>query len=159
MSEVSIQLMAQLLKSWESPRKEGRNNKGKGGSARQRQIKKRNQMMRQKLKDQGNNSQGSNKKGENHDSLLFLCSQLSNLNCYIQLQRLKPQLVKQSPPTRTKYISPPKHSSYIKLQRLKPQLVKQSPPTRTKYISPRRRSIGSNLSYLAFSKKHQMLLR
>jgi hypothetical protein len=42
--------MAQRLKSWESPRKEGRNNKGKGGSARQRQIKKRNQMMRQNSK-------------------------------------------------------------------------------------------------------------
>jgi hypothetical protein len=64
--------MAQRLKRWESPRKEGRNDKGKGGSARQRQLKKRTQMLRQKLKDQGNdNSQGQNKKGENHDSLLF----------------------------------------------------------------------------------------
>jgi hypothetical protein len=67
--------MAQRLKSWESPRNEGRNNKGKGGSARQRQLKKRTQMLRQKLKDQGNGndaSQGQNKKGENHDSLPFL---------------------------------------------------------------------------------------
>jgi hypothetical protein len=65
--------MAQRLKRWESPRKEGRNDKGKGGSARQRQLKKRTQMLRQKLKDQGNdNSQGQNKKGENHDSLPFL---------------------------------------------------------------------------------------
>jgi hypothetical protein len=67
--------MAQRLKSWESPRSEGRNNKGKGGSARQRQLKKRTQMLRQKLKDQGNNhngGQGQNKKGENHDSLPFL---------------------------------------------------------------------------------------
>jgi hypothetical protein len=64
--------MAQRLKRWESPRKEGRNDKGKGGSARQRQLKKRTQMLRQKLKDQGNdNSQGQNKKGENHDSLPF----------------------------------------------------------------------------------------
>ncbi|WP_309732458.1 hypothetical protein [Chamaesiphon sp. OTE_75_metabat_556] len=69
--------MAQRLKRWESPRKEGRNDKGKGGSARQRQLKKRTQMLRQKLKDQGNdnNSQGQNKnqnkKGENYDSLLF----------------------------------------------------------------------------------------
>nr|WP_310427129.1 hypothetical protein [Chamaesiphon sp. VAR_48_metabat_135_sub] len=66
--------MAQRLKSWESPRNEGRNNKGKGGSARQRQLKKRTQMLRQKLKDQSNdnqNSQGQNKKGENHDSLPF----------------------------------------------------------------------------------------
>jgi hypothetical protein len=71
--------MAQRLKSWESPRNEGRNNKGKGGSARQRQLKKRTQMLRQKLKDQGNGSQnsqgqnqkGQNKKGENHDSLPF----------------------------------------------------------------------------------------
>ena len=66
--------MSQRLKRWESPRKEGRNDKGKGGSARQRQLKKRTQMLRQKLKDQGNdnNSQGQNQKGENHDSLLFL---------------------------------------------------------------------------------------
>lgn len=38
------------LKRWESPRREGRNNKGKGGAARQRQIKKQTQMMRKKLK-------------------------------------------------------------------------------------------------------------
>jgi hypothetical protein len=63
--------MAQRLKRWESPRNEGRNDKGKGGSARQRQLKKRTQMLRQKLKDQGNDSQGKRKKGENHDSLLF----------------------------------------------------------------------------------------
>jgi hypothetical protein len=72
--------MSQRLKRWESPRKEGRNDKGKGGSARQRQLKKRTQMLRQKLKDQGNdnNSQGQNKKGENHDSLLFLLANKSN---------------------------------------------------------------------------------
>jgi hypothetical protein len=73
--------MAQRLKRWESPRKEGRNDKGKGGSARQRQIKKRTQMLRQKLKDQGNdnNSQGQNKKGENHVLSFFYCSPYSPL--------------------------------------------------------------------------------
>lgn len=72
--------MSQRLKRWESPRKEGRNDKGKGGSARQRQLKKRTQMLRQKLKDQGNdnNSQGQNKKRENPDSLsFFIASPLS----------------------------------------------------------------------------------
>jgi len=52
--EKNIQIttnMAQRLKSWESPRKQGRNKKGKGGSARQRQLKKRQQMLRKKLKD------------------------------------------------------------------------------------------------------------
>ncbi|MBD2310138.1 hypothetical protein H6G20_00390 [Desertifilum sp. FACHB-1129] len=39
------------LKSWESPRREGRNNKGKGGSARARQLKKQQQVLRNKLKD------------------------------------------------------------------------------------------------------------
>jgi hypothetical protein len=71
--------MAQRLKRWESPRNEGRNDKGKGGSARQRQLKKRTQMLRQKLKDQGkgdNGGQGQNKKGENHDSLPFYLSEL-----------------------------------------------------------------------------------
>jgi hypothetical protein len=42
--------MAQRLKSWESPRRQGRNIKGKGGSARQRQLKKQQQMLRKKLK-------------------------------------------------------------------------------------------------------------
>ena len=46
--------MAQRLKRWESPRREGRNSKGKGGSARQRQRKKQMQVLRQKLKDQNN---------------------------------------------------------------------------------------------------------
>lgn len=39
------------LKRWESPRREGRNDKGRGGSARRRQLKKQKQMLRQKLKD------------------------------------------------------------------------------------------------------------
>ena len=42
--------MSQRLKRWESPRNEGRNDKGKGGSARQRQKKKQFQMLRKKLK-------------------------------------------------------------------------------------------------------------
>ncbi|MEB3826004.1 hypothetical protein [Phormidium sp. CCY1219] len=42
--------MGQRLKSWESPRKPGRNTKGKGGSARQRQLKKQQKMLRKKLK-------------------------------------------------------------------------------------------------------------
>ncbi len=45
--------MHQRLKSWESPRRQGRNDKGKGGSARQRQLRKQTQMLRNKLK--GNN--------------------------------------------------------------------------------------------------------
>ena len=40
------------LKRWESPRKQGRNDKGRGGSARKRQIKKQQQMLRNKLKEQ-----------------------------------------------------------------------------------------------------------
>ena len=42
--------MTQRLKRWESPRRQGRNDKGKGGSARRRQLKKQTQMLRQKLK-------------------------------------------------------------------------------------------------------------
>jgi hypothetical protein len=42
------------IKRWESPRREGRNDKGKGGSARRRQLKKQRQMLRQKLKDNYN---------------------------------------------------------------------------------------------------------
>jgi len=42
-----------LLKRWESPRKEGRNSKGKGGTARKRQLDKRNKMLMNKLKGYG----------------------------------------------------------------------------------------------------------
>ena len=42
--------MVERLKRWESPRKQGRNDKGKGGTARARQLRKREQMLRQKLK-------------------------------------------------------------------------------------------------------------
>ncbi|OCQ91113.1 hypothetical protein BCD67_22085 [Oscillatoriales cyanobacterium USR001] len=60
--------MAERLKSWESPRNEGRNSKGKGGSARARQLKKQQQTLRKQLKAQSNqqNNQG---KGTN---VLFL---------------------------------------------------------------------------------------
>ena len=50
------------IKSWESPRRRGRNDKGKGGSARQRQLKKRNKMLKNKLKRQQNDRQGGEKK-------------------------------------------------------------------------------------------------
>jgi hypothetical protein len=73
--------MAQRLKRWESPRNEGRNDKGRGGSARQRQLKKQRQALRRRLKDQTKdqtddrndspNSNNSNKKGENDRSLPF----------------------------------------------------------------------------------------
>jgi hypothetical protein len=54
--------MARMLKRWESPRREGRNHKGKGGSARQRQLKKQTQMLRKKLQE-GLEPEG--KQGEN----------------------------------------------------------------------------------------------
>lgn len=44
--------MPQRLKRWESPRKQGRNDKGRGGSARARQLRKQQQMLRKKLKEQ-----------------------------------------------------------------------------------------------------------
>ena len=53
--------MARMLKRWESPRREGRNHKGKGGSARQRQLKKQTQMLRKKLQE---GSEPEGKKGE-----------------------------------------------------------------------------------------------
>jgi hypothetical protein len=45
--------MARYLKRWESPRKEGRNDRGRGGSARQRQLKKREQRLRKRLRQEG----------------------------------------------------------------------------------------------------------
>lgn len=55
--------MAQRLKSWESPRRQGRNDKGKGGSARARQLRKQQQMLRQKLKDSPKSQQNNSKGG------------------------------------------------------------------------------------------------
>ncbi len=43
--------MVERLKRWESPRKRGRNHKGKGGSARARQLRKQQQLLRKKLKE------------------------------------------------------------------------------------------------------------
>ncbi|MEH2315473.1 MAG: hypothetical protein V7K35_29610 [Nostoc sp.] len=58
------------LKRWESPRKEGRNDKGRGGSARKRQLKKQRQMLRQKLKE--SNKPDNNKNNvAGEDKLIF----------------------------------------------------------------------------------------
>jgi hypothetical protein len=76
---LQLNIMARMLKRWESPRKEGRNDKGKGGSARRRQLKKQTQMLRKQLKSKGQiseqgdrpaKSNESNQK-ESHAALLF----------------------------------------------------------------------------------------
>ncbi len=68
------------IKRWESPRREGRNDKGKGGSARRRQLKKQKQMLRQKLKqnyiikpDSQSDNQHHNRQGEDLIFPLFFC--------------------------------------------------------------------------------------
>lgn len=53
----------QRLKRWESPRRQGRNDKGRGGSARQRQLKKQYQMLRRKLKETSENNQQNKTRG------------------------------------------------------------------------------------------------
>jgi hypothetical protein len=53
--------MAQQLKRWESPRRQGRNIKGKGGSARAKQLKKQQQVLRKKLKQQDLDGKGNSK--------------------------------------------------------------------------------------------------
>lgn len=50
--------MAQQLKRWESPRRQGRNIKGKGGSARAKQLRKQQQLLRKKLKQQDSKGKG-----------------------------------------------------------------------------------------------------
>ena len=59
--------MTQRLKRWESPRRQGRNDKGKGGSARQRQLKKQTQILRKKLKESQQDDNQKNKGEENHN--------------------------------------------------------------------------------------------
>jgi hypothetical protein len=56
--------MAQQLKRWESPRRKGRNDKGRGGAARQRQLAKRNQTLRKRLKEAPTTSDSDSKRGE-----------------------------------------------------------------------------------------------
>jgi hypothetical protein len=81
--------MTQRLKRWESPRRQGRNDKGKGGSARARQLKKQTQMLRKQLKesdkadDQNKQKKNQNKqKGRDTSSLpLFFCMS-SRVNAY-----------------------------------------------------------------------------
>jgi hypothetical protein len=61
--------MTQRLKRWESPRRQGRNDKGKGGSARQRQLKKQQQMLRKKLKEGQKGDNQSQQGGRDISSL------------------------------------------------------------------------------------------
>ena len=61
--------MSRQLKRWESPRREGRNDKGKGGAARKRQLDKRNRMLSQKLK--GSSQDSNNNQGKGKDNELF----------------------------------------------------------------------------------------
>jgi hypothetical protein len=61
------------LKRWETPRKEGRNDKGRGGSARKRQLKKQRQMLRNKLKQaQKPENNQNNQQREGISTFLFL---------------------------------------------------------------------------------------
>lgn len=63
------------LKRWESPRREGRNDKGRGGSARQRQLKKQQQVLRKRLKEgnQKDNNNNNKKGGEKKIFPLIFC--------------------------------------------------------------------------------------
>ena len=65
----------QRLKRWESPRREGRNDKGKGGSARARQLKKQMQMLRQRLKEGDSpterHAKDSKSKKQGKETLIF----------------------------------------------------------------------------------------
>ena len=63
--------MVERLKRWESPRKRGRNDKGKGGSARARQLRKREQMLRQKLKNARREQSPTSGRRENAPSFFF----------------------------------------------------------------------------------------
>ncbi|NEP57140.1 MAG: hypothetical protein F6K31_08970 [Symploca sp. SIO2G7] len=64
--------MTQRLKRWESPRRQGRNDKGKGGSARRRQLKKQTQMLRKKLKKSQKAKNQNHNRGREFSSLPLL---------------------------------------------------------------------------------------
>lgn len=75
--------MVERLKRWESPRKRGRNDKGKGGSARARQLQKREQMLRQKLKQQGE-QKPEKSQGQGREIIPSLFFGKLNLSCSSQ---------------------------------------------------------------------------
>ncbi|MEC4804777.1 MAG: hypothetical protein SAJ12_04945 [Jaaginema sp. PMC 1079.18] len=84
--------MAQQLKRWESPRRQGRNDKGRGGAARQRQLKKREKLLRKQLKAQAqkNNKRDRNSGGEVSSSpsflgILSMCERSRKLKSSIKL--------------------------------------------------------------------------
>jgi hypothetical protein len=82
--------MAQQLKRWESPRRQGRNDKGRGGAARQRQLKKQTQLLRKKLKEQPEaENHEKSKRGKVNFPLFFwnspAAADFPNRNCYSHL--------------------------------------------------------------------------
>jgi hypothetical protein len=73
--------MAERLKRWESPRRQGRNDKGKGGSARQRQLKKQQQVLRKRLKVQEKaqpHNQNKDKEGRDANTLPSFLAWVNN---------------------------------------------------------------------------------
>jgi hypothetical protein len=59
--------MARQLKRWESPRREGRNDKGRGGTARKRQRQKQLKNLAKKLKQADRNPSANQRQPEiNH---------------------------------------------------------------------------------------------
>jgi len=83
--------MVERLKRWESPRKRGRNNKGKGGTARARQLKKREQMLRRKLKQNDEKTQDQSKRGR-EIILSFFLGKLNSTLCSQVLLELSSSL-------------------------------------------------------------------
>ena len=73
-------MVTQRLKRWESPRKRGRNSKGRGGSARRRQQKKQLQMLRKRLKQQntGEITKRQQKRKEERMMLLLFVWRIAN---------------------------------------------------------------------------------
>lgn len=58
--------MARQLKRWESPRREGRNDKGRGGAARKRQRQKQIKNLAKKLKQQDDRTNPNHNSGNYH---------------------------------------------------------------------------------------------
>lgn len=80
--------MAQQLKRWESPRRKGRNDKGRGGSARQRQLRKQFKTLKKMLEDK-NKPDDKNSEGRELRSLPSLLQAiLPTLNSGIGFRRL-----------------------------------------------------------------------
>ncbi|MBE9078058.1 hypothetical protein IQ241_12275 [Romeria aff. gracilis LEGE 07310] len=77
--------MTQRLKRWESPRREGRNHKGRGGTAKQRQYVKRQKLWRQRLTDSSPQANESSRQSSQRNQKRNQKGEVSRLSSFLAI--------------------------------------------------------------------------